>query len=95
MQSRYVASGGSANGHAGKTRLPRHQPSASLPRWQGSTRSSPCISRGYQPKDGEGEQLPPESTKVQVKTEEVLRDIAAEAADQRTGDAVFGYLFGV
>jgi hypothetical protein len=35
------------------------------------------ISRVYQPKDEEGEQLPPESTKVQVKTEEVLRDIAA------------------
>jgi hypothetical protein len=35
------------------------------------------ISRVYQPKDEEGEQLPPESTKVQVKTEEVLRDTAA------------------
>jgi hypothetical protein len=35
------------------------------------------ISRVYQPKDEEGEQLPPESTKVQVKTEEVLRDMAA------------------
>src|SRR5580698_10379868 len=31
------------------------------------------ISRTYQPKDDEGEQLPPESTKVQVKAEEVLR----------------------
>jgi len=30
------------------------------------------ISRTYQPKDDEGEQLPPESTKVQVKAEEVL-----------------------
>lgn len=35
------------------------------------------ISRVYQPKDEEGEQLPPESTRVQVKAEEVLRDIAA------------------
>jgi hypothetical protein len=35
------------------------------------------ISRVYQPKDEEGEQLPPESTKVQVKTEEILRDMAA------------------
>ena len=31
------------------------------------------ISRTYQPKDEEGEQLPPESTRVQVKVEEVLR----------------------
>ena len=35
------------------------------------------IARTYQPKDEEGEQLPPESTRVQVRTEEVLRDIAA------------------
>jgi hypothetical protein len=35
------------------------------------------ISRVYQPKDEEGEQLPPESTKVQVKVEEILRDMAA------------------
>ena len=35
------------------------------------------ISRVYQPKDEEGEQLPPESTKVQVKAEEILRDTAA------------------
>jgi hypothetical protein len=35
------------------------------------------ISRVYQPKDEEGEQLPPESTKVQVKTEEILRDMSA------------------
>ncbi|MEU6658270.1 hypothetical protein [Streptomyces sp. NPDC046821] len=32
------------------------------------------ISRTYQPKDEEGEQLPPESTRVQVKAEQVLRD---------------------
>ncbi|HEX7733233.1 MAG TPA: hypothetical protein VF458_00165 [Ktedonobacteraceae bacterium] len=31
------------------------------------------ISRTYRPKDEEGEQLPPESTKVQVKSEEVIR----------------------
>ncbi|WP_344620071.1 hypothetical protein [Dactylosporangium salmoneum] len=31
------------------------------------------ISRTYRPKDEEGEQLPPESTRVQVKAEEVLR----------------------
>ncbi|MGO4756456.1 hypothetical protein AB4212_48970, partial [Streptomyces sp. 2MCAF27] len=35
------------------------------------------ISRTYQPKDEEGEQLPPESTRVQVKAEDVLRDSAA------------------
>ena len=35
------------------------------------------IARTYQPKDEEGEQLPPESTRVQVRTEEVLRGIAA------------------
>ena len=34
------------------------------------------ISRTYQPKDEEGEQLPPESTRVQVKTEDVLRQTA-------------------
>jgi hypothetical protein len=31
------------------------------------------IARTYRPKDEEGEQLPPESTKVQVKAEEVIR----------------------
>src|SRR6476469_3142642 len=31
------------------------------------------ISRTYQPKDEEGEQLPPESTRVQVKADEVIR----------------------
>jgi hypothetical protein len=35
------------------------------------------ISRMYQPKDEEGEVLPPESTRVQVKAEEVLRQAAA------------------
>ncbi|MDT0264840.1 hypothetical protein RM844_00895 [Streptomyces sp. DSM 44915] len=35
------------------------------------------ISRTYQPKDEEGEQLPPESTRVQVKAETVLREMAA------------------
>ncbi|WP_344530414.1 hypothetical protein [Streptomyces albiaxialis] len=35
------------------------------------------ISRTYQPKDEEGEQLPPESTRVQVQAEDVLRDSAA------------------
>lgn len=34
------------------------------------------ISRTYQPKDEEGEQLPPESTRVQVRTEDVLRQVA-------------------
>ncbi|MEV4411276.1 hypothetical protein [Catellatospora sp. NPDC049609] len=33
------------------------------------------ISRTYQAKDEEGEQLPPESTKVQTRAEEVLREI--------------------
>ena len=35
------------------------------------------IARTYQPKDDEGEHLPPESTKVQVKAEEVLQRTAA------------------
>ncbi|MFI0404881.1 hypothetical protein [Actinomadura sp. 3N508] len=35
------------------------------------------ISRVYRPKDEEGETLPPESTKVQVKSEDALRDVAA------------------
>ena len=35
------------------------------------------LSRTYQPKDEDGEQLPPESTRVQVKAEDVLRQIAA------------------
>lgn len=34
------------------------------------------ISRTYQPKDEEGEQLPPESTRVQVRTEAVLRQVS-------------------
>ncbi len=33
------------------------------------------ISRTYQPKDEEGEQLPAESTRVQIKSEEILRDV--------------------
>jgi ACT domain-containing protein len=33
------------------------------------------ISRTYRPKDDEGEQLPPESTKVQINVEDVLRDV--------------------
>ncbi|WP_037914419.1 DUF7873 family protein [Actinacidiphila yeochonensis] len=35
------------------------------------------ISRTYQPKDEEGEQLPPESTRVQLKAEQVLKSTAA------------------
>lgn len=35
------------------------------------------ISRTYQPKDEEGEQLPPESIRVQVRAEDVLRETAA------------------
>lgn len=35
------------------------------------------ISRTYQPKDDDGDQLPPESTQVQVRAEEVLREVAA------------------
>ncbi|MFJ8748152.1 hypothetical protein ACIREO_02230 [Streptomyces sp. NPDC102441] len=35
------------------------------------------ISRTYQPKDEEGEQLPPESARVQIKAEEALRDMSA------------------
>ncbi|MFI6345122.1 hypothetical protein [Streptomyces sp. NPDC050560] len=34
------------------------------------------ISRAYQPKDEEGEQLPPESTRVQIQAEDVLREMA-------------------
>src|SRR5689334_10889967 len=32
------------------------------------------IARTYRPKDEEGEQLPPESTKVQVKAEDIIRE---------------------
>jgi hypothetical protein len=35
------------------------------------------ISRTYQPKDEEGEQLPAESTRVQIKAEDTLRQVAA------------------
>ncbi|MBX6387425.1 MAG: hypothetical protein IRZ08_00245 [Frankia sp.] len=35
------------------------------------------ISRTYQPRDEEGDQLPPEGTKVQVRVEEVLNDVAS------------------
>jgi hypothetical protein len=35
------------------------------------------ISRTYQPKDEEGEQLPPESTRVQLKAEDVVRQTTA------------------
>lgn len=34
------------------------------------------IARTYQPKDEEGEQLPPESTRVQIKGEDILRQVA-------------------
>jgi hypothetical protein len=34
------------------------------------------IARAYQPKDEEGEQYPPEATRVQVKAEDVLRQMA-------------------
>lgn len=34
------------------------------------------IARTYQPKDDEGEQLPPESTRVQIKAEDVLAETA-------------------
>ena len=34
------------------------------------------ISRTYQPKDEEGEQLPAESTRVQIKAEEILRQVS-------------------
>ena len=33
------------------------------------------ISRTYKPKDEEGEQLPPESTRVQVRVTEVMSDV--------------------
>src|SRR5262249_2064167 len=42
------------------------------------------ISRTYRPKDEEGEQLPPEATKVQMKAEEIIRrtvDILVELFD--------------
>src|SRR5215472_2732008 len=35
------------------------------------------ISRTYRPRDEEGEQLPPESTRVQVRAEEIIRQTAA------------------
>lgn len=34
------------------------------------------ISRAYQPKDEEGEQLPPESTRVQIKAEGILQQVS-------------------
>ncbi|MFB8274505.1 DUF7873 family protein [Nocardia colli] len=46
----------------------------------GSLQKAPLLAglaRTYQPKDEEGEQLPSESTRVQVKSEEVLRQTAA------------------
>src|SRR3954467_7386920 len=42
------------------------------------------IARTYRPKDEEGEQLPPEATKVQIKGEEIIRrtaDILVELFD--------------
>jgi hypothetical protein len=35
------------------------------------------IARTYRPKDDEGEQLPPEATKVQIKAEEIIQQTAA------------------
>jgi hypothetical protein len=35
------------------------------------------IARTYRPKDDEGEQLPPESTKVQIKAEEIIQQTSA------------------
>lgn len=35
------------------------------------------IARTYRPKDEEGESLPPESTKVQVKADDIIRDTVA------------------
>src|SRR5450631_2730835 len=35
------------------------------------------ISRTYRPKDDEGEQLPPESTRVQVRVEDVIQTVTA------------------
>src|SRR3712207_71454 len=34
------------------------------------------IARTYRPKDEEGEQLPPESTRVQVRAEDIIRQTA-------------------
>jgi len=39
------------------------------------------IHRTYQPKDEDGDQLPPESTLVQLTVEKVLQDVAAAARD--------------
>lgn len=36
------------------------------------------ISRTYRPRDEEGEQLPPESTRVQVRSEEVIQEVTGE-----------------
>ena len=35
------------------------------------------IARTYRPKDDEGEQLPPESTRVQIKAEEIIQQTSA------------------
>lgn len=39
------------------------------------------ISRTYRPKDEEGERLPPESTRVQLHTEEVIKTVSAGIAE--------------
>ena len=39
------------------------------------------ISRTYRPKDDEGEQLPPESTRVQVRAEDVIRAVTASLVE--------------
>ena len=40
------------------------------------------ISRTYRPRDEEGEQFPPESTRVQIKADEVIQEVAENASDK-------------
>src|SRR5215472_14591635 len=39
------------------------------------------ISRTYRPRDEEGEQLPPESTRVQVRAEDIIRTVTASLTE--------------
>ena len=46
------------------------------------------IARTYRPKDEEGEQLPPESTKVQVKAEEIIRQTCPAGTSHARPDRI-------
>ena len=48
------------------------------------------ISRAYRPKDEEGEQLPPESTRVQLKAQAVIDETVASLAEASCGATPMG-----